>query len=381
MELCMSHPGIKRLGSGQWRVRVTRTDERSGRRLDDRKLVQGSLRDALEEQARMRVALDEERPQRIRLRDYATGWFEANEVRWRHSTRLRFTEHVDELARGRLGGMYLDAIRPVDCEDFLSDLVRGRRSRADGEPGDPLSAYSVRGLLAVLHRLSRAAARDHRVDDFAAGVTCPIKPRGYDDDRPNCLTRDQFMELWRVSVGSKWLGPILLTGVLGMRTCEVFALRWADVEDGVLRLRRSVYRGVEGEPKTTKSRRALPLPPEVASALPPRRDRALLLYPGPDGDPLKAPGKAFNNALARLCERAGVPRVTPHGLRRTTNTTMVDLGIPAETVRAILGHTDNGMTARYYHAGAEAKATAVTQALAGLGVATSVALGTRSDKN
>jgi integrase len=371
MELCMSHPGIKRLGSGQWRVRVTRTDERSGRRLDDRKLVQGSLRDALEEQARMRVALDEERPQRIRLRDYAAGWYERNKMRWRHSTQRRVAEHLDEVARSSIGLLWLDRVTPGDVERLLADLSAGRRP---ARPGDVLGAHSLRGLLVLLRRVARDAARDVGIGDFTSGVTCPVRPEGYTEDAPNCLTRPQLAALWQAAAGSVWLGPIALTGVLGMRTCEVFALRWRDVEEGRIVLRQAVYRGHFGPPKTAGSRRTLPLPEGVLAALPARGEPDALVFPNADGRVYKAPSKRFGDELARLCKLAGVPRVTPHGLRRTANTALVDASVPGEIVRSIIGHSDASMTQHYYHGSAEAKHHAINQALAGLTVALPVAL-------
>jgi integrase len=53
----------------------------------------------------------------------------------------------------------------------------------------------------------------------------------------------------------------------------------------------------------------------------------------------------------RLCEEAGVPRVTPHGLRGSGATTAVRLGGSVEDVARALGHGDEGSTLKAHYLG------------------------------
>jgi integrase len=67
-----------------------------------------------------------------------------------------------------------------------------------------------------------------------------------------------------------------------------------------------------------------------------------------------------------LCKEAGVPRVTPHGLRGTNATAALTVNANPLTVAAALGHANIGVTLRHYADGvavAEAKQSAAVETL------------------
>jgi integrase len=75
----------------------------------------------------------------------------------------------------------------------------------------------------------------------------------------------------------------------------------------------------------------------------------LLAHPWP-GVPL--PGR---NAAGRAecCWVPIAPRLTPHGLRHTYKTLMLELGTPAVLMDEQIGHEDGSVQARYSHATSE----------------------------
>jgi len=52
--------------------------------------------------------------------------------------------------------------------------------------------------------------------------------------------------------------------------------------------------------------------------------------------------------LAAACHRAGVPRVSPHDLRRTPSTWLREMGAPPHMIGSFLGHADGRMVERIY---------------------------------
>jgi integrase len=58
--------------------------------------------------------------------------------------------------------------------------------------------------------------------------------------------------------------------------------------------------------------------------------------------------------VVRLCKEAGVPRVTPHGLRGSGATNAVRLGGSVENVARALGHADDVDTLKAHYLGAAA---------------------------
>lgn len=67
--------------------------------------------------------------------------------------------------------------------------------------------------------------------------------------------------------------------------------------------------------------------------------------------------------LDRVCERAGIEKVTPHVLRHTFASVAGGLGYSELTIAALLGHASRGITQRYVHIDEplRAAATAVAQ--------------------
>jgi site-specific recombinase XerD len=73
-----------------------------------------------------------------------------------------------------------------------------------------------------------------------------------------------------------------------------------------------------------------------------------LVFPGRDGLPVS--NQAFNARLTGACRRAGVARISAHGLRHSAATLLLnDKGKNLREVQTLLGHVSLATTARYTH--------------------------------
>jgi len=138
------------------------------------------------------------------------------------------------------------------------------------------------------------------------------------------------------------------TYACGLRLGEVTHLRVADIDSA---RRVIVVRQGKGQKD-----RLVPLSPRLLEVLRAywRTDRPQLwLFPGRD------PAKPLNGTtIQRLCQRVVTrlgltKRVTPHTLRHSFATHMLEAGVDVRTVQAILGHTDLTTTANYLHVGTQ----------------------------
>ena len=114
------------------------------------------------------------------------------------------------------------------------------------------------------------------------------------------------------------------------------------------------------EPKTERSRRVLPLPKTVVSALRAHRSRQLeeKLSLGPDwqetglvftsniGTPLEP--RNVVRKFHTLLKNAGLPRSRFHDLRHSCASLLLAQGVPARTVMDILGHSQISLTMNTY---------------------------------
>jgi integrase len=156
----------------------------------------------------------------------------------------------------------------------------------------------------------------------------------------------------------------------GVRLGEVCALAWADVDfaGATIRVHRHLerrkgggWRIAEGT-KTDAGDRVVDLTPATVAALKAHRatqiERRLklgagwrdlgLVFDRGDGDH-ERPG-IVQHAFDRAVRRAGLPRLTPHGLRHTSGALMAEAGYRPHLMKDRLGHASIVQTDQYTHA-------------------------------
>lgn len=143
--------------------------------------------------------------------------------------------------------------------------------------------------------------------------------------------------LEQAALGNDGAVAVLVALIMGYRASEIVSRQVRDLDDDgrVLWIERG---------KTAAAKRR----PEVPDVLRPHLQR---LAHG------KAPGdKLFGHHVrdwvrecaAKLCDQAGVPRVTAHGLRGMCSTLAIDSGQAGHAVAAMLGHASPSFTEKTY---------------------------------
>ncbi|OZC02388.1 tyrosine-type recombinase/integrase, partial [Rubricoccus marinus] len=145
---------------------------------------------------------------------------------------------------------------------------------------------------------------------------------------------------------SAWAAPFIRLGAeTALRRNELIHLRWehVDLDAGVLTVACT-------DAFTSKSgaERRVPLSDRASSVLRGLRDRR-------DGGPLvltAGQGAAVHagtcsKAVKRFAVAAGVPNLTPHVLRHSCITWLLERGVPVPIVQRFAGHADIATTMRY----------------------------------
>jgi integrase len=145
----------------------------------------------------------------------------------------------------------------------------------------------------------------------------------------------------------------------------VLGLRWADVDHdaGTITVAqgRVVVGGgtVTGAPKSARSARTLPMPPDVLAELRAFKIRQAeehlalgggwphtgLVAVNSDGSPIRP--ETYSKSFAAHCAAAGVPVIRLHDVRHTAATMMLDGGATPSATAKWLGH-DPAITLRVY---------------------------------
>lgn len=163
---------------------------------------------------------------------------------------------------------------------------------------------------------------------------------GKGSSKTDTLTREQLgvwfkaAREWPNRTQSACLQVSLL---IGARPLEVRSMRWSDISE---RWATIVIRDkVEGV-------RTIPLTPHVAGLLAelPRINDFVFASASAESGHISSP----NSALTSICQQAGVPHVTLHGLRRSFKSLSEWLALPVGVVAQIMGHKPSATAEKHY---------------------------------
>ena len=156
-----------------------------------------------------------------------------------------------------------------------------------------------------------------------------------------------------------------VTTALGLRQSEAAGLLWGDVDldDGTLAVTQRTYyidkQHHTGRPKSAHSARTIPLPSAIVDVL--KAHRTVLVaerlsaerwededrvFPNTTGGPLHGP--FVTRTMQALMEKAGLGHRTFHGLRHTSATLLLTMGVPLAVIQEQLGHASFTTTRDLY---------------------------------
>lgn len=233
-----------------------------------------------------------------------------------------------ELARMRalvrhFGAVPLSAITQAHIQQYKNSRLRAVKV-----------ATANRDLVRLKHILAMAVEWEHLKDNPARRV----KPDREQNKRVRFLEPAEFERL--LAHLPQDIRPLVtLAAYTGLRRSELFALTRYDVDLPRKRLR--VVASKNGDA------RFVPLPApavELLGALP-KRVHDPVVFRRADGGPIGS----FRVVWAVALRKAGIENFRFHDLRHTYASWLVQAGVPAFNVAALLGHRDLRMVTRYAH--------------------------------
>lgn len=169
------------------------------------------------------------------------------------------------------------------------------------------------------------------------------------------LANDQLSAYLDVVLSDRLRVAWLLALCCGLRRGEIIGLRWEDVDLSHKQITISnqrqalLHRGVADlPPKSRAGYRIIPLPDDLVSLLLFDWHSSGYVVTGCRGKPFSPSG--LDKAHRIMCCRAGLPHITPHGLRTTCGAQAVQSGVHVRVMQQILGHSSYTTTARFYAA-------------------------------
>ncbi len=232
------------------------------------------------------------------------------------------------------GTKRLDAISTFDVERY-------KKTRA----GDGAAPATVNRELATLSHIIAKAVEWKWIDH------APVRPKKTKEGpgRIVALGDEQCDALLRAAVAGPDLDCWLFIAFglnTAMRHAEILAARWEDLDLAANRL---------FIPKAKAGAREQPITKELADLLRKERenreDRKGWIFPSPHKDAKEGHRVRMDAAFRVAVIAAGLdPRVvTPHVMRHTAITKLVQAGVDLPTIQRISGHKSLAMVSRYAH--------------------------------
>jgi integrase len=263
------------------------------------------------------------------------------------ATRENYKNIIKTHVIPRWGKDNLSSIKPIEVENWLRALTR-----RDGEPASPGSKSKIRNVMSAM--FSHAIRYGWATQNPITAVRTSSK-RLKD---PEILTYLEFRKLV-CELDQRERVMVLLAGSTALRRGEMFGLRWEDVDfkQQVVLVTHSIFRNVQGETKTTGSRKPVPLPPVVVEEL--RIWRAASLYRSEkdylfpsiqkNGKRPLQPDMILRRHLRPALQRLGViKRIGWHSFRHGMANPLRECGIDVKVAQDLLRHANSRITLDIY---------------------------------
>ena len=281
------------------------------------------------------------------------AWLAAREPSLKWGTFQAYKHTLKKHGRG-LWKRPIATIKPLGLDAHLRDLARA------GTPTGALLGYRER-----LRQVFRFAVVKRLLPVSPADSLEPIRHRS----NPRRTWERSEVAAFLAAARDRRLYPLFVLALgTGLRAGELLGLQWSDLDlDGAALTVRHTWGPTPNgraltEPKTSKSRRTIPLSPDVVEVLATWRDawedeRVVeadggdwrggdLVFSWPTGRPLTT--ETLARELDRIITTAKVSRLTPHGLRHTYATLALLAKVPVQVLSERLGHARVSLTMDVY---------------------------------
>jgi integrase len=282
------------------------------------------------------------KPQNITVAKHLDQYVEAAQHNLKPRTVKRYREAIEKHLKPAFGKKKLHKLDAMDIQDFyVKKLSEG------------VSPSTIQLIHAVLSSALKRAVRWGRIEHSPCK---DVEVPKMDRKEVEPFTREEVQaSLCAASAEARLEALWTLALTTGMREGEILGLKTGDVDltAGTLRISRTVYNGVEGTPKSKRSRRTIKLPRIALDALKQHIKSGDYadddwLFPNAAGNPIWC-YSFITHYWRPLTERAGVAYKNFHTTRHYVASTLLGKGLPITVVAAYLGHDVRTLLKVYAH--------------------------------
>lgn len=289
----------------------------------------------------------------VTVSELVAQWLVRGAARWKPVTLATYRQRAESHVLGQLGALKAERLTTPRVQQWIDGMI------AAGWDASTIDC-AHRVLSGALREATQIGLISHNA---AGGVRKPpIRQKPI-----SVWSGNDVRKVMGVVAGEPmWNAAYRVALATGMRPGELAVIRWQDVDldRGVVTVRRSMTKSAEGlqiigDSTKTGRVRSIALASSALAALKAWRLEQLkqrvaspyweetdLVFTTANGRLITQ--RHWQDKLESVIAETGVTRVTPHGLRHTAATLMLERGVALKIVAEILGHASTVTTADLY---------------------------------
>ena len=266
--------------------------------------------------------------------------------KYAEGTKARYeSSYRCHVAGSKLDNMKVCDVKPSDIQKFYNSLE--------------VSQQTLKAVHKFISAFNKWLIRNNYSDDFLSAVELPKKEQTKKHEGIVTWSEDEVDAILRSVARSDSFRLSFLVIVLlyaGVRISEAISLRYTDIEDNIIHIKRQYYLG-EIKPPKYNSVRDIPAHEKLLSELEIHRAwhndemkikgyKTDYIFTTSNGNLYSA--SSIRKQLVKFCRDNEIQYKHIHAYRATFCTQMCRCGVPLEVTSALMGHKNLEVTAAHY---------------------------------
>jgi len=254
------------------------------------------------------------------------------------STLAGYKDIYEKHIKQQLGYMRLKEIKLIDCQALINNELKKNKWG------------TVKHTLVCLNQMFNSAV-DFELIDRSPSEKVKHTTDIIEERRVMTVEEQKLFVNYIKNNSYKYRDESLFILETGLRIGELLGLKWSDIQDKKITVSRSMFwdrhekKYYETTPKTQAGKRIIPLTNTAYSILKNRKlTRMDYIFLDPDHNTKGS----MCSSMKYVCQKIGIEKISPHGLRHTFATRCIEAGMQPKTLQKILGHAKITMTMDLY---------------------------------
>lgn len=286
----------------------------------------------------------------ITISQIAVEWLEVNQNSFKRSTYQTYECIIGKyIVNSSLDNIHLEEVKLSQYVLFSEQLLN-----------NGLAPKTVNDIILILNALLKYASKYFNIEI----VVAPYVKELQKEMRVLSISEQNLFEKYLYKDMDNFKFAALISLYTGIRIGELCALQWKDINNGTIKIYKTLHRLKDEKgkstifidsPKTFHSNRTIPIPLFLNTIIESKRSNSENYVIANESVKIIEP-RLMQIKFKRMTEECGLENVTFHTLRHTFATRCVECGFDIKSLSEILGHSDVKTTLnKYVHSSMELK--------------------------